>query len=206
MIGFYNYTVILTYLGTFSGFAGIVAIWAGNLKVALLCLILAGLFDMFDGKVASTMQRTKQEKSFGIQIDSLSDLICFGALPALIVYSANLGNYFFAAISAIYLLCALIRLAWFNVNEEERQATETTSRKEYRGLPVTTSALAIPLFMGLGSILSFSLDKVYPWLLLTMAIAFLTPFRMRKPHLIGKLILIIIGIACLALVLFGVPA
>ena len=205
MIGFYNYTVILTYIGMFSGFMGIVSAWEGNLKMALLCLICAGICDMFDGKIASTMERTKQEKRFGIQIDSLSDIICFGVLPALIVLGANKESLLYILISGTYLLCALIRLAWFNVNEEERQDSEDGSRKEYLGLPVTTSALGIPLFMGIGNLFSLPLDKVYPWVLLGMGIAFLTPFRLKKPHLVGKLILIALGAVCLALVLIGVP-
>jgi len=85
MIGFYNYTVILTYIGTMFGFVGMTYAWSGNLKMSLICLMVAGLCDMFDGKIASTMERTKPEKRFGIQIDSLSDLICFGVLPAVIV-------------------------------------------------------------------------------------------------------------------------
>ena len=205
MIGFYNYTVILTYMGMFSGFMGIVSAWEGNLKMALLCLIYSGICDMFDGKIASTMERTKQEKRFGIQIDSLSDIICFGVLPALIVLGKNKDSLLCILISATYLLCALIRLAWFNVNEEERQASEEGGRKEYLGLPVTTSALGMPLFMGIGNLFSLPLDKVYPWVLLGMGIAFLTPFRLKKPHLVGKLILVALGGVCLALVLIGVP-
>lgn len=203
MIGFYNYTVILTYVGMLSGFMGIVSAWSGNLKMALLCLIFAGVCDMFDGKIASTMKRTKQEKRFGVQIDSLADLICFGALPALIVLGANRDHLLYVLISATYLLCALIRLAWFNVNEEERQDSEEGGRKEYLGLPVTASALGIPLFMGIGNLLALSLDKIYPWLLLGIGIAFLTPFRLKKPRLIGKIILIVLGAACLTLVLIG---
>ena len=205
MIGYYNYTVILTYLGPLSGFMGIVSIWNGNLKTALLFLICSGICDMFDGKIASTMKRTKQEKRFGIQIDSLSDLICFGVLPSLIVLQANKGQPLYIAISAVYLLCALIRLSWFNVDEEERQSNESTARKEYLGLPVTTSALGIPLFMGLGNLLSLPLDRVYPWLLLAMGIAFLSPFHIKKPHGISKLILIALGLMCIALVLVGGP-
>lgn len=204
MIGFYNYTVILTYIGMFSGFMGIIFAWEGNLKLALLCLICSGVCDMFDGKIASTMERTKQEKRFGIQIDSLSDVICFGVLPALIVLETNKESVLYILISATYLLCALIRLAWFNVNEEERQNSEEGGRKEYLGLPVTTSALGIPLFMGIGNLFSLPFDKVYPWLLLGMGIGFLTPFRLKKPRLVGKLILIALGVGCLALVWIGV--
>ena len=75
MLGIYNYTVILTYIGFLSGFAGILCALEGNAAWALNCLILAGICDVFDGKVASTKKdRTRSEKRFGIQIDSLSGL------------------------------------------------------------------------------------------------------------------------------------
>ena len=61
--------------------------------------MLAGVCDMFDGKIARTMKRTKQEKRFGIQIDSLSDFLCFGVLPAMIGYNIGMTEwYFFPAI------------------------------------------------------------------------------------------------------------
>ena len=144
MLGFYNYTVILTYLGMLSGFTGIVCASSGNLKGALICLVIAGVCDMFDGKIASTMERTRQEKRFGVQIDSLSDLICFGVLPAMIVYVSLSGRLRLIP-CALYTLCALIRLAWFNVDEEERQDRESGRRKVYLGLPVTSAAVLFPV-------------------------------------------------------------
>lgn len=79
MLGVYNYTVLLTYIGMLTGLTGIGCAMGGRIPWALLCLLLAGLCDMFDGKIASTKKdRTPQEKRFGVQIDSLSDLICFG--------------------------------------------------------------------------------------------------------------------------------
>ena len=206
MLGFYNYTVILTYVSLLISSIGIYLAAAGQPFYALCCLLASGICDMFDGKIASTMKRTKSEKRFGIQIDSLSDVICFGVLPAVIVLMPNRNHILYIAISAIYLLCALIRLAWFNVNEEERQSSEDGARKEYLGLPVTTSAVLVPLFMGIGHLFSLHLDMVYPWLILAMAVAFLTPFRLKKPHLVGKLILIALGIECLVIVLIVVPA
>lgn len=185
MIGFYNYTVILTYLGMLSGFAGITCAFGGNLRSALICLVIAGVCDMFDGKIASTMERTRQEKRFGIQIDSLSDLVCFGVLPAMLVY-ANGGGKLRWLPSALYLLCALIRLAWFNVDEEERQDREEGRRKVYLGLPVTTAALIFPLLFGLGWKYNWPLQLLAPFVLLLTAAAFLTPFRIRKPALPEK--------------------
>lgn len=205
MIGFYNYTVILTYLGTLSGFLGITFAFNEKPLIALICLIFAGLCDMFDGKVASTKKRTQQEKRFGIQIDSLSDVICFGVLPAVIVYQFSGKQFWAIPICAAYMLCALIRLAWFNVDEEERQDEEgDESRKLYLGLPVTTSALLLPLFMGLGALLELPMRKVTPWFLLIVAAAFITPFQLKKPGRVGKLLMLLCGAAIFAIVLLGV--
>lgn len=206
MIGFYNYTVILTYIGAFFGFWGITFAMGGDLRYALICLIAAGFCDMFDGKIASTMKRTKQEKRFGIQIDSLCDLICFGVFPAVIAYKFSAGGFHTILIAAAYALCALIRLAWFNVDEEERQDREDTGREFYLGLPVTTAAIILPFFAGAVNLLKLPFDKLCPWLLLLIAVAFLTPFRMKKPHTLGKILMILFGAAALALMLIGVKA
>ena len=82
MIGFYSYTVILTYLGLASAALGMMLTFNGFARYALFCLAFSGLCDMFDGKVARTKaNRTEDEKRFGIQIDSLCDVVCFGAFP-----------------------------------------------------------------------------------------------------------------------------
>lgn len=182
MLGFYNYTVILTYLGMLTGFVGITCAFSGNIRGALFCLVIAGVCDMFDGKIASTMERTRQEKRFGVQIDSLSDLICFGVLPALIVYTSSGGKLRIIP-CAIYALCALIRLAWFNVDEEERQDREVSRRKVYLGLPVTTAAVIYPLLLSFGRKYHWPLHTLLPLVMLLTAAAFLTPFQLRKPTL-----------------------
>ncbi len=182
MIGFYNYTVILTYLGMLTGFAGITFAFEGRLRASLICLVIAGICDMFDGKIASTMERTRQEKRFGIQIDSLSDLICFGVLPAMIVYTDGTLKLRWLP-SAFYLLCALIRLSWFNVDEEERQDREAGRRKFYLGLPVTTAAAIFPLLFCFGWKYTWPLQFLAPLVLFLTALAFLTPFSVKKPAL-----------------------
>ena len=193
MLGFYNYTVILTYLGMLFGFSGITCILSENRKGALLCLMIAGICDMFDGKIASTMQRTRKEKRFGVQIDSLSDLICFGVLPALIVYTADDGPFRFVS-PAAYLLCALIRLAWFNVDEEERQEFETGRRRVYYGLPVTTAALILPVTMNLCAKWNGNTGRAGTVVLAIMAIVFLTPFKLKKPSVIGRIGMLVLGV------------
>ena len=198
MLGFYNYTVVLTYIGMLFGFDGVIHAMRGDVHTALLCLMISGVCDMFDGAIASTMERTKQEKRFGVQIDSLSDLVCFGVLPAVIVCAAEGAGATMRLLAGLYLLCALIRLAWFNVDEEQRQDQESGSRTVYYGLPVTTAALLLPAMMELGGRIG---SAFAPLLLLVMGAAFLTPFKLRKPRLTGKAVMLLCGAAELALLL-----
>lgn len=203
MIGYYNYTVILTYVGTIFGFVGITYTFNNNFKLALICLMISGFCDMFDGKIASTMKRSKQEKRFGIQIDSLSDLICFGVLPSLLVLRLTKGELIYVAITIMYLLCALVRLAWFNVDEEVRQEQEECGRDTYLGLPVTTSALILPLIVGSVGLLKLPVDRIVPWVLLFVAVAFISPFKLKKPKIVGKIIMLLLGIAGFTVVFLG---
>lgn len=90
MIGFYDYTVILTYISFASSISGIFLATRGHFNWAIFCLAFSGLCDMFDGKIARTKKnRTEDEKRFGIQIDSLCDVVCFGVFP--IVLSMSLA-------------------------------------------------------------------------------------------------------------------
>ena len=102
------------------------------------------------------------------------------------------------------MLCALIRLAWFNVDEQERQEREDGGRKIYLGMPVTCSALLIPLFVGAARLLEKPLEYVAPWILFITAVAFISPIQMKKPGTVGKILLLIFGIVALFIVIAGV--
>lgn len=197
MLGYYNYTVILTYFGAAIGFVGTGFVLNGNPKAALTCLMVSGFCDMFDGKIAATKKRTQEEKAFGIQIDSLSDLLCFGILPALIVSSLLPRTVFSVICCSVYVLCALIRLAFFNVDEAQRQAITEESRTIYRGLPVTSAALLFPFVFVLTDLLKLPVGAFSVGTLLLTAAAFITPFSLKKPAKAGKAALLLIGIGTL---------
>lgn len=144
MIGYYNYTVILTYISLVSSIVGIffaAGVGGGEPQpdYAVICLMISGLCDMFDGKIARTRSHMESEKNFGIQIDSLCDLVCFGVLPAVIGYSIGMKSWFDVPVLVLFPLCAVIRLAYFNVAEEEHQKGTDEVRKVYEGLPVTSA-------------------------------------------------------------------
>lgn len=194
LLGYSDYTVILTYCGMLFSFFGLLQVISQDYWNAILCLMLAGFCDMFDGTVASTKERNECEKKFGIQIDSLSDLISFGILPAVFVYMISEQIALVGLAASLFVLCALIRLAYFNVLEEERQRQTTTSRKSYLGIPVTTIAVFLPIIYLLYDYRIFKSILCFPLLMIFMGIGYLLPIEIKKPGLIGKASLILLGI------------
>ena len=224
MIGVYDYTVILTYLSLLSGCAGMIIAMTGlgHPYLGMFCMMLSGLFDGFDGKVARTKKdRTQMEKEYGVQIDSFSDLIAFGVLPAAIGISVLRSSPFFSdvpyraeetgrmrwypvvliAIALLYVLAAMIRLAYFNVTQGEREEQKKSLGSEYfTGLPVTSAALVFPFVLLLNFFLRFDLSIMYFGVMLIMAVLFLANFKLKKPG--NKMLMILILVGVVELLLF----
>lgn len=202
MLGFYNYTVYLTYTGLLSAVTGMFLAFAGNIRAAVICLLVSGFCDMFDGKIARTKKdRTEEEKNFGIQIDSLCDAVCFGVLPAVITCAAGADRWWQLAVAALFVLAGIIRLGYFNVVEEVRQKTETGNRKTYTGLPITASALFIPLVMSLQSVLGKAGPYVLTGTLAVLAVCYVAPISVKKPGKWGGVVMLLLGAGILALIL-----
>ena len=217
MIGVYDYTVVTTYSSLISGVTGIIISMTGvgHPDLGIFFLMACGILDAFDGKIARTKKdRSEFEKNFGIQIDSLADLVCFGVLPASIglaqlringrftelVSRRNYeGNFLILilllTIAIFYVLAALIRLAYFNatsdIREEEAAETGVTY---YIGLPVTSSALIFPLVMAAHFFTKWDFTVLYFIVMLFNAILFVLNIKVRKPGKIGLTIIILIGI------------
>ena len=218
MIGFYDYTVILTYLSLMSGTIGIMLCLngMGHPYLGMFFLLFSGLCDTFDGKVArSKKDRTTQMKKFGIQIDSLSDLIAFGMLPACIgiamlrytmcipdlsgVTRYLLTHYtlqtqiVLSLIAVLYVLAAMIRLAYFNVMEEEDQNRDETGAKIYTGLPVTSAALIFPAVLLIHMLIRADLTFLYFGVMLITGGLFISKIQIKKPQNKGIATMIFFG-------------
>lgn len=221
MIGYYDYTVILTYLSMLSATSGIILCLndIGHPYLGMFFLMFCGLCDAFDGKVARTKKnRTEAMKKFGIQIDSLSDLVAFGVLPACIGIAMLRSSIEFLTfphfkflhlhladkpvvikviltlIAIFYALSAMVRLAYFNVTEEERQESESCVRKTYIGLPVTSSALVFPTILLLHIFCNADLTLLYFLFLAIVGFLFVSDIQVKKPTTKGILIMITIGV------------
>lgn len=182
-IGKYNKSVILTYVGIAAAFLGMAFTLEEQPDAAMICLIIAGICDLFDGVVARRCRRDEAAKEFGVQIDSLADVVNFLALPAV------LGLRLMSGVGAVrypvilgYILCGVIRLAWFNTSA----ATEGT-RSHYDGLPVTYCALIFPVLWTILSLLGSGLG-VLPtaviWLVsyTVTAVLFILNVKIAKPR------------------------
>lgn len=193
-IGVYDYTVILTYLSLISSVLGMTQAIHGDYKTAVFCLALSGVCDAFDGRVARTKKnRTEDEKNFGIQLDSLCDIVCFGVFPALICYLLGVRGMLGLVIVFFYCTCAVIRLAFFNVLEGKRQQAEGGCNKTYRGLPVTSIAFILPLAFWLQFVLPpLAFLVLLHVVLVLVGFLFILDFPMPKPGL--KSLLAMIGI------------
>jgi len=183
LIGFYDYTVILTYLSLVSAVVEIFLASHGRFTAAVLCLVLSGICDAFDGMVArSKKNRTEDEKAFGIQIDSLCDAVSFGVFPAVLCANAGMKEIGGIMILAGYVLCAVIRLAFFNVLEGNRQKTEGGANKTYRGLPVTSASILLPAAFLLRLVLPpFYFLALLHVLMAVTAFLFILDFSVKKP-------------------------
>ena len=199
MIGFYSYTVVLTYLGLASAAMGMMLTFQGFAKYALCCRAFSGLCDMFDGKVARLKKdRTEDEKRFGIQIDSLCDVVCFGAFPMILCYSIGMRGPAGISILVFYLIAGVIRLAFFNVMEEKRQDETDEARKYYQGLPITYKAINQPLFCTLRPLLGHRFLSELHICILTVGLLFIINFPLRKPG--WKMLTLLVAIVSCALI------
>ncbi|OQA72285.1 MAG: CDP-alcohol phosphatidyltransferase [Firmicutes bacterium ADurb.Bin248] len=204
IIGYYGFWVQLTYLSVISAALGMHFALGGNIGYALICLMASGVCDTLDGRVASMKKRNAREKNYGIQIDSLADIISFGVLPAVIGYAAGssysiqnygpLGMAVTIIIVSLYLLAALIRLAYFNVIETELQS-RNEKRKYYEGLPVTSVALIFPAAYALCDLLHIPFFAVYAVLTALVSVAFVLKIKIPKPR----------GRSQIAICLMGIP-
>ncbi|MBS0466204.1 MAG: CDP-diacylglycerol--serine O-phosphatidyltransferase [Proteobacteria bacterium] len=140
--GIYVLPNLFTLAALFGGFYAIVMAMNGRFEMAALGVFCSMVLDSLDGRVA---RMTNTQSAFGEQMDSLSDMVSFGAAPALIAYIwalQGLGRWGWIA-AFVYCACAALRLARFNVN------TGVVDKRYFQGLPSPAAAALVIGFMWL---------------------------------------------------------
>ncbi len=202
-IGIYNKSVILTYIGVALAVMGIYFSFTGSIRYAMLCLAISGVCDLFDGMVARRCKRTEEEKLFGVEIDSLADMMGFVALPIAVCCGIGLTKWYNLVIYIVYTLAAISRLGYFNIVAKESGTQSPV--KYYTGLPVTFAALIFTTFWFLSFVLTAgTFEAVYSLLMSIVALLFVLKIKVPKPRGVAYIILGLIAIVvCCAIILFG---
>lgn len=195
-------SILVTYLGVIFGVISMYFAFSKMafeeipyLRYSLIFLILAGICDMFDGKVARMCKRSKDEKEFGIQIDSLADTVNFLCLPVVIMLSLGMYSLIDIIVYMIFILCGISRLAYFNTVADANNPV-----KFYNGLPVTSTAIIYPV-LGLlhGSIPDNTFNIIY--LIATILTALLFVLKIKVPKFKGNAYIIIPTLALILVIL-----
>ncbi|HCC68732.1 MAG TPA: CDP-diacylglycerol--serine O-phosphatidyltransferase [Nitrospiraceae bacterium] len=196
--GIYLLPNILTLCGMFCGFYAIIAAFKGDYIYAAWAILIANIFDGLDGWIARLTHSTTR---FGIELDSLSDLVTFGIAPAVLIYTWALYPFERVGWGAAFLfvICGALRLARFNVQ------MGSAERKAFTGMPIPGAGSVIAAFVLFyidtwGSLMG----KNYFILTLTFVLAILMvstlkyhgtkeiDFRERKPfYLLVALVIIV---------------
>jgi len=209
--GIYILPNLFTLAALFGGFYAVVMAMNDRFDLAALGVFCAMVLDSLDGRVA---RMTNTQSAFGEQMDSLADMVSFGAAPALIAYEwslRGLGRWgWFAAF--VYCACAALRLARFNVN------TGVVDRRYFQGLPSPAAAALVAGFIWMAedagfqaAALSWAMFAVCLYAGLTMVTN--VPFysfkdiKMKRSVPFAVVVLIALGIAVINIdppkVLFG---
>ncbi|MBN2181371.1 MAG: CDP-diacylglycerol--serine O-phosphatidyltransferase [Sedimentisphaerales bacterium] len=189
---------LITILNGIFGFAAIVVTSKGHFALAGYLILMAMIADMLDGRLARISQNTS---SFGGQLDSLCDIISFGVAPAFMMlnvlessltvwisyYNESFIQRFIWVTAAAYVSCAAIRLARFNVENEE----DTSAHMSFVGLPTPAAAgvvVSMIIFqqkhMEILSMLSVTIVFSLPFFALGAAILMVS--RIRYPHVLNQ--------------------
>jgi len=144
---------LLTTAALFAGFYAIVQAMNGRFEISAVAIFAAMVLDGLDGRVA---RLTRTQSAFGAEYDSLSDMVSFGAAPALVIYEyvlKGLGNFGWAA-AFIYCACAALRLARFNTN------IGVVDKRYFQGMPSPAAAALVAGLVWLIHDLNISIEQI----------------------------------------------
>lgn len=172
--GVYILPNLFTTASLLAGFAGLVLAAQGDIESCALAVLVSAVMDGLDGKVA---RLTNTASEFGIQYDSLADLVAFGVTPAFMVWAWLFQGYgrIGIAVSFLFVACAALRLARFNIT------TTTGSKKFFIGLPSPAGGCTLALVVcGSPYLPAWTLPYLPPAVLaVTFGVALLMVSRVR---------------------------
>ncbi|MFV0423688.1 CDP-diacylglycerol--serine O-phosphatidyltransferase [Oleidesulfovibrio sp.] len=172
--GVYILPNLFTTASLFAGFLGILWAAEGRVEMCAFAILFSALMDGLDGKVA---RLTNTASEFGVQFDSLCDLVAFGITPAFMMYSWQLHSFgrLGIAVAFLFAACGALRLARFNIS------TAVTSKKFFIGLPIPAAGCTLSALIFFSTFVPEAFASAFPafCLGLTFVLGFLMVSRFR---------------------------
>lgn len=190
---------MLTMLGSCMALLGCIFAIKGFIYEPICLLVVSGVCDAFDGKLARRKKYDKKPSVYGTQLDSLSDMISFGVFPLILTTTKLSSNAYFSYVAILFCaLCGMIRLAYFNTLDIVGEA----DKKYFVGMPITSISITFPLVYLISAFLDFKyFDIVSLVFFIVTGLSFIYGFKIRKLTDKEKGILSILG-AVLIILLF----
>lgn len=152
--------------------------------------------DFLDGRVARRLKLTENEKKFGVQADSLADVISFTVFPSIIFISLQFSDWYHMIGYILLALAGIMRLGQFNL------VPPIKNRKHYVGLPVTYTAIIYPILYLLSNQLEWTTSSLLVFIItLLTAILFVTKLSFRKPSGLWNAIILLLAAGLITLTL-----
>lgn len=198
IIGIYRNCDFVTMLSSVFGIIGIICAFDAHMNLAIFLLVMSGICDSFDGVLARKRDNTKKEMVYGCEMDSLSDIVCFGVLPIVISINDGISEWWANVVYTIYVLAGIIRLAYYNTLYH----VDENSKGYFIGFPITSVAIIYPIFW-----LIFRMNElansnvVIVAMFLSLAISYITRVKIKKIDTKWRVILALLGILFIALVI-----
>lgn len=187
---------IITLLGIVCAITGMVECFKGRIGFAAVLLTISGICDGFDGYFAKKVRKPNQSSEYGVELDSLADIVCAGVFPVIISMSLGYHHWYNLLIYILFIMCGITRLTYYNVN--------SSSKNYFNGVPITVSAFLIPavyfVFKNTTSACILEIALMVTFLLL--AILYVTNVKIKKPSLQNRTIWSVIGFILCTIIIY----
>lgn len=195
-LGYYNLANLVTSLGLACALLSCFLIAQRHYAVAMLAFSCAGLCDMMDGRIARASATTgKRARFYGIQLDSLCDVISFGVIPCMMAYMLGYNRTLDILVYLLFTVCGAMRLANFNM--EVALDSPNLRSDHFTGMPIPFSVNVFPLLLIVHLLVGRPVFWLFRLVLLLVAICYILRIRIPKPHGRLQIALVSYEVVCL---------
>ena len=199
VIGYYNLANFVTLTGLVCSVLACFMAASGNHFLAMLTLSLAALCDATDGRIArANRSATNRSRFYGVQLDSLCDMVSFGAVPCFIAYQMGYNGIIDILLYLLFCVCGATRLA--NFNTEAAVDSPDLKLKHFTGVPIPFSAVLLPLLV-IVHMLAGHLSILFRLAFLVVGIGYVVRVKVPKPDGKAQAIIGAYMLACLIAIL-----